>query len=92
MELRVKININEFLEKYAKLYEEIQYCIDNTEEDNMEIDEFYERIKQIDFGIPFIELYTLNGYLKDIAQRAIELNDKKLLEYCEGIGIVKEDK
>lgn len=49
--MRVKININEFLEKYAKIYEEIQNCIGHTEDDLMDIDEFYERIKELDFGV-----------------------------------------
>lgn len=88
MEYRVKIDINEFFEKYAKIYEEIQYCIGHTEDGIMEIDEFYQRMKELDFGVPYAELSVLNNWLKDIAKRSIELNDEKLLEYCEGLGIV----
>lgn len=28
------------------------------------------------------------SYLYNIASRAIELNDEKLLEYCEGLGLI----
>ena len=34
----------------------------------------------------------LSSYLKDIGQRAIELQDEKLLELLKGCGIVKESK
>lgn len=34
------------------------------------------------------------GYLRDIGQRAVELNDPRLLELCDGLGLFKkkEDK
>jgi len=88
MEYKVKIDINEFFERYTKIYEEIQYCIGHTEDGIMEMDEFYQRMKELDFGVPYAELSVLNNWLKDIAKRSIELNDEKLLEYCEGLGIV----
>ena len=34
----------------------------------------------------------LSSYLKDIGERAIELQDEKLLELLKGCGIVKESK
>lgn len=91
MKYRVKIDINDFLKRYSQIYEEIEYCIGHTEDAIMELDEFYERVKDLEekFGVPFAELSVINGYLKDIAERAIELKDEKLLEYCEGIGIVQ---
>lgn len=88
MEYKVKIDINEFFKRYTKIYEEIQYCIGHTEDGIMEMDEFYQRMKELDFGVPYAELSVLNNWLKDIAKRSIELNDEKLLEYCEGLGIV----
>ena len=90
MYMRVKMDINEFLSRYAKIYEEIQYCIGHTEDNIMEMDEFYQRMKELDFGTLYAEMSVLNGYLKDIAQRSIELQDKQLLDFCEGIGIIKE--
>lgn len=88
MEYKVKIDINEFFKRYTKIYGEIQYCIGHTEDGIMEMDEFYQRMKELDFGVPYAELSVLNNWLKDIAKRSIELNDEKLLEYCEGLGIV----
>lgn len=93
MYYRVKIDINDFLKRYSQIYEEIEYCIGHTEDAIMEKEEFYERIKDLEdkFDVPFAELSVINEYLKEIAERAIELKDEKLLKSCEGLGIVKEE-
>lgn len=45
-------------------------------------------VKRNAFGIA-VGLELLSGYLRDIAQRAIDLNDEKLIDLCVGMGILK---
>lgn len=47
-------------------------------------------VKRNAFGIA-VGLELLSGYLRDIAQRAIDLNDEKLIELCVGMGILKQE-
>lgn len=47
-------------------------------------------VKENAFGIA-VGLELLSGYLRDIAQRAIDLEDDKLIELCIGIGILKRE-
>lgn len=42
------------------------------------------------FGIG-IGLTLLNGYLTEIAKRAVELNDDKLIGMCVDMGILKQE-
>lgn len=45
-------------------------------------------VKENAFGIS-VGLELLSGYLRDIAQRAIDLEDDNLIELCVGMGILK---
>lgn len=47
-------------------------------------------VKANAFGIA-VGLELLSGYLRDIAQRAIDLNDDKLIDLCVGMGILKRE-
>lgn len=47
-------------------------------------------VKENAFGIS-VGLKLLSGYLRDIAQRAIDLEDDKLIELCVGMGILKRE-
>lgn len=47
-------------------------------------------VKENAFGIA-VGLELLSGYLRDIAQRAIDLKDDKLIELCVGMGILKRE-
>lgn len=47
-------------------------------------------VKRNAFGIA-VGLELLSGYLRDIAQRAIDLNDEKLIDLCVGMGILKRE-
>lgn len=47
-------------------------------------------VKRNAFGIA-VGLEILSGYLRDIAQRAIELNDEKLIDLCVDMGILKRE-
>lgn len=47
-------------------------------------------VKENAFGIG-VGLNLLTGYLRDIAQRAIDLNDDKLIDLCVGMGILKQE-
>lgn len=38
-----------------------------------------------------VRFQVLAGYLEDIANRAVEIDDKPLLDLLEGLGIVKDD-
>ena len=46
--------------------------------------------KENTFGIG-IGLTLLNGYLAEIAKRAVELNDDKLIGLCVDMGILKRE-
>lgn len=48
-------------------------------------------VKANAFGIA-VGLELLSGYLRDIAERAIELEDDKLIELCVGMGVLKQEK
>lgn len=47
-------------------------------------------VKANAFGIA-VGLELLSGYLRDIAQRAIDLNDDKLIDLCVDMGILKHE-
>lgn len=47
-------------------------------------------VKENAFGISG-GLELLSGYLRDIAQRAIDLEDDELIELCVGMGILKQE-
>lgn len=47
-------------------------------------------VKANAFGIA-VGLELLSGYLRDIAQRAIDLNDDELIDLCVGMGILKRE-
>lgn len=47
-------------------------------------------VKRNAFGIA-VGLEMLSGYLRDIAQRAIDLNDEKLIDLCVDMGILKRE-
>lgn len=47
-------------------------------------------VKENAFGIS-VGLELLSGYLRDVAQRAIDLEDDKLIELCTGMGILKRE-
>lgn len=47
-------------------------------------------VKANAFGIA-VGLELLSGYLRDIAQRAIDLNDDKLIDLCVDMGILKRE-
>ena len=47
-------------------------------------------VKANAFGIA-VGLELLSGYLRDIAQRATDLNDDKLIDLCVGMGILKQE-
>ena len=47
-------------------------------------------VKENAFGIA-VGLELLSGYLRDIAQRAVDLEDDKLIELCVGMGILKRE-
>lgn len=47
-------------------------------------------VKENAFGIS-VGLELLSGYLRDIAHRAIELEDDKLIELCVGMGVLKRE-
>lgn len=47
-------------------------------------------VKENAFGIA-VGLELLSGYLRDIAQRAIDLEDDKLIDLCVGMGILKRE-
>lgn len=92
MKMRVRIDVAEFFNKLI-----------NRESDLMDIQDELEALDDSDEINPEdlpklpiedtmdVAFQIIAGYLDDIAERAIELNDKKLLELCEGLGLIKNE-
>ena len=90
--MRVRIDVAEFFNKLI-----------NRESDLMDIQDELEALDDSDEINPEdlpklpiedtmdVAFQIIAGYLDDIAERAIELNDKKLLELCEGLGLIKNE-
>ena len=87
MKMRVRIDVAEFFNKLI-----------NRENDLVDIQDKLESLEDSD-DLPRLPIddtmdvafQIIAGYLDDIAERAIELNDKKLLELCEGLGLIKNE-
>lgn len=90
MKLRIKHSVEEYFNKNIQIYNDIVALQQDIEEEKVDMDEIVHRLNSLNFGAVGIEEEVLAGYLKDIAKRAIELNDEKLLEYCEGLKIVEK--
>ena len=90
MKFRIKHSIEEYFNKNIQIYNDILELQQDIEEEKVDMDEIVHRLNSLNFGAVGIEEEVLAGYLKDIAKRAIELNDEKLLEYCEGLKIVEK--
>lgn len=90
MRIRIKHSIEEYFNKNIQIYNDIVALQQDIEEEKVDMDEIVHRLNSLNFGVVGIEEEVLAGYLKDIAKRAIELNDEKLLEYCEGLKIVEK--
>ena len=88
MEFRIKIKIEDYMNKQIQIYEDIDALKHDIEEENIEYEDVLDRLNSLNFGAIGVEEEVIAGYLKDIAERAIELNDEKLLNLLEGIGII----
>ena len=76
------------MNKQIQIYEDIDALKHDIEEENIEYEDVLDRLNSLNFGAIGVEEEVIAGYLKDIAERAIELNDEKLLNLLEGIGII----
>ena len=88
MEFRIKIKIEDYMNKQIQIYEDIDALKHDIEEENIEYEDVLDRLNSLNFGAIGVEEEVIAGYLKDIAERAIELKDEKLLNLLEGIGII----
>ena len=92
MKMRVRIDVAEFFNKLINRESDLMDIQDNLEslEDSAEINP--EDLPKLPIEDTMdVAFQIIAGYLDDIAERAIELNDKKLLELCEGLGLVKNE-
>lgn len=94
MQLRMRINLIDYLNRYISLINEINSLKEGMEaiENTDEIENFCSRLERLtdrlfaeDVGAQIIV-----GYMEDIAKRAIELNDEKLLELLQGLEIISK--
>ena len=91
MYIRLKTKIEDYMNKQIDIYNEIDSLKHDIEEENIEYEDILERLNSLNFGAIGVEEEVIAGYLKDIAERAIELKDEKLLTLLEGIGVVSAD-
>lgn len=92
MKMRVRIDVAEFFNKLINRESALVDIQDELEA----LDDSYEINSEDLPKLPIedtmdVAFQIIAGYLDDIAERAIELNDKKLLELCEGLGLVKNE-
>lgn len=90
MEFRLHTKIEDYMNRFIKIYEDIDSLKKDIERENVDYFEILDRLDNLNFGAIGVEETVIAGYLKDIAERAIELNDEKLLTYLEGLGIVNK--
>ena len=90
-EIRIKYSIEDYMNKQINIYNDIDAIKHAIEEENVEYYDILDRLNQINFGVIGVEETVISSYLKDIGERAIELNDEKLLTLLEGIGVVSAD-
>lgn len=92
MKMRIRIDVAEFFNKLINRESDLVDIQDKLEtlEDSDEISSDDLPRLPIDDTMD-VAFQIIAGYLDDIAERAIELNDKKLLELCEGLGLVKNE-
>lgn len=97
--IRMKINMIGFLNQFIALVNQVQALRDATEDfdsDNTEdVEKLYDTVRDMTWGF---RAYTavdvgakiIAGYIEDIANRSIELNDEKLIDCVKGLGILEE--
>lgn len=89
----MRINVGEYFNKLieketslVELQEKLQSATDDDYVLMSDIRELADTIP-IDYTMD-VALHIIAGYLNDIAQRAVELKDEKLLELLSGLGCV----
>ncbi len=92
--MRMNISLIDFLNKYINQLNQIQDIKQKLEDDEYDeeymSEEILNEITNLNIGVEDVGARIIAGYMDDIAQRAIELNDEKLLEYCKGLCLIKE--
>lgn len=94
MKMRIKISLIDYLNKYIEQLNQIQDIKQKLDDGEYNEDcignEILNDINGLNIGVEDVGAQIIAGYMDDIAQRAIELNDKKLLELCKGLFLIKE--
>ena len=91
MYIRVKTSIESYMNKQIQIFEDVHALKEDIAQGKIEdLDEVYDRLNSLNFGAIGVEEHVIQGYLKDLAERAIELKDEKLLEYLQGLFLVTE--
>ena len=86
----VKIDISKYFIKNIEVYNQIQKLKDNLHS-YVERDDILDVLNKIDFGVPGVEEEIISKHLIRVAKRAIELNDKELLDALSDLYIVGKD-
>lgn len=87
MKQYVKISIEEYFKKNLEVYNQIQKLKDNIHS-FIEREEIVDILDNINFGNPGVEEEIMAKHLIRLAERAIELDDKELLNILEDLYIV----
>lgn len=93
--MRMRIDVIEFFNKIIERENDLTVIKEKLEklvesEDLPSVVEYTIADIQIDETLD-VGFHIVASYLESFANRAIELNDEKLIEYCKGLGIIKED-
>ena|GEM_PF-6943446 len=90
---RMRISLLDYLNKYIKILNAILVINEKINKNKYKsFDDIAWDLKRLNIGVEDVGAQIIAGYMSDIAKRAIELNDEKLLSLLQGMDIVKETK
>lgn len=89
----VRINLQEYLDRKFKICEQIDALKKQLSNvySFIERGEILEELNEIDLGLPGIEEGLIQNHLIRLAKRAIELNDKEILDCLKDLCIIEEE-
>ena len=91
MEMNVKISIDEYFKKNIEIYNKIEKLKQDLDTYFVEKEDIINSLNNINFGVPGVEEEIMAKYLIQIAKRAIELDDKPLLESLENLMVIAKE-
>ena len=91
MQFRMRISLLDYLNKYIKTLNAIFVINEKINKNKYKsFDDIAWDLKRFNIGVEDIGAQIIAGYMEDIAERAIELNDEKLLELLQGLKVISK--